>query len=134
MLEEAGGEFMALYVCAPHIDLHLALLIYPYPIQHSDLRQMLLETALELGAEARANAKVVEIAEDCRSVRLASGEILQADIIIGADGSHGLCRKLLDPQRPLKGNGIMLFKCAFVHLYPPLRFNDIPHDTCKSVP
>ena len=71
MLEEAGGEFMALHVCVPHVHvgLHVTLLMYPRPTQHSDLRQMLLETARELGAEARTNAEVVEIAEDCRSVR-----------------------------------------------------------------
>ena len=46
----------------------------------------MLETARELGAEARTNAQVVEVAADCRSVRLASGEVLQVDIIIGADG------------------------------------------------
>ncbi|KAI0293501.1 hypothetical protein B0F90DRAFT_1397850 [Multifurca ochricompacta] len=89
MLEEAGGEFIALY--------------------HSQLRAMLLETARELGAEARSNAEVVEIAEDCRSLRLASGEVLQADVIIGADGSRGTCRQLVHPQDPEKGTGIMLF-------------------------
>jgi len=93
MLEEAGGEFMAL--------------------NHSQLRRMLLETALELGAEARTNTEVVEIAGDCRSVRLASGEVLQADVIIGADGSQGMCRRLVCPQDPEKGTGIMLFKYAF---------------------
>jgi len=89
MLEEAGGEFMAL--------------------NHSQLRRMLLETALELGAEARTNTEVVEIAGDCRSVRLASGEVLHADVIIGADGSQGMCRRLVCPQDPAKGTGIMLF-------------------------
>jgi len=74
---------------------------------------MLLETALELGAEARTNTEVVEIAGDCRSVRLASGEVLHADVIIGADGSQGMCRRLVCPQDPAKGTGIMLFKYAF---------------------
>jgi 2-polyprenyl-6-methoxyphenol hydroxylase-like FAD-dependent oxidoreductase len=48
---------------------------------------MLLETARELGAETRTFAEVVEVAEECRSVCLASGEIIKADVIIGADGS-----------------------------------------------
>ncbi|KAH9972375.1 hypothetical protein BJV74DRAFT_210008 [Russula compacta] len=89
MLQEAGGEFVALY--------------------HSHLREMLLETARELGAETRLNSEVVEIAANCRSVRLASGEVLEADVIIGADGSQGLCRKLVYPQDPSKATGIMLF-------------------------
>jgi salicylate hydroxylase len=77
---------------------------------------MLLQTARELGAETRTNAEVVEIAEDCRSVRLASGEILNADVIIGADGSQGMCRALVVPQDPPNATGVMLFKCV---LPPP---------------
>jgi salicylate hydroxylase len=59
---------------------------------------------------ARTNAEVVEIAADCRSLRLASGEIIQADVIIGADGARGLCRKLVCPDDPPKGTGAMLFE------------------------
>jgi hypothetical protein len=76
---------------------------------------MLLETARELGAETQTNAEVVEVAEDCRSVRLASGEVLKADVIIGADGSHGICRAILLPQDPPKRTGLTLFK----YLFPP---------------
>jgi 2-polyprenyl-6-methoxyphenol hydroxylase-like FAD-dependent oxidoreductase len=90
----------------------------------------LVETARELGAEARTNAEVVEIAQDCRSVRLASGEVLQADIIVGADGSQGICRKTFDPHYSLKGSGAMLFKCAFVLI----TFCPLPHDICALVP
>jgi salicylate hydroxylase len=93
--------------------------MYSYPIQHGDLRDMLLETARELGAETRTNAEVVEIAEDCRSVRLASGEVLKADIIIGADGSQGICRALVVPQDPPKTTGIMLFKYVLPPPFPP---------------
>jgi len=89
MLEEAGGEFVSLY--------------------HSQLRQMLLETARELGAEIRTNAEVVEIAEDCRSLRLASGKVLEADVIIGADGSRGMSRGLVVPQDSPKATGVTLF-------------------------
>ena len=99
MLEEAGGEFIALHVrCRSSF-----FFVYSYSIQHSHYREMLLETALELGAETRTNAEVVEVAEDCRSVRLASGEVLKADVIIGADGCHGICRTiyfLKTPQSP----------------------------------
>jgi salicylate hydroxylase len=105
MLQEAGGEFIA--IC------------------HGDLRDMLLETARELGAETRTNAEVVEIAEDCRSVRLASGEVLKADIIIGADGSQGICRALVVPQDPPKTTGIMLFNSVIpadrIYADPELR-------------
>ncbi|KAI9453323.1 FAD/NAD-P-binding domain-containing protein [Lactarius psammicola] len=89
MLQEAGGEFTA--------------------VSHYRLRKLLLETALELGAVARTSTEVVEIAADCRSLRLASGEVIQADVIIGADGIRGLCRKLVCPDDPPNGTGVMLF-------------------------
>jgi hypothetical protein len=83
---------------------------------------MLLETARELGAETRTNAEVVEVAEDCRSVRLASGEVLKADVIVGADGSHGICRSILLPQDPPKPTGLTLFKYVFPPpFFPVLR-------------
>jgi salicylate hydroxylase len=117
MLEEAGGEFISLYVRVPGVVRWMTPLTCFSSIQHSQLRRLLLETARELGAKTRANAEVVEIAKDCRSVRLASGEVLEADVIIGADGSHGMCRKLVVPQDPPKATGITLFKYAF---RPPL--------------
>ncbi|KAH9063608.1 FAD/NAD-P-binding domain-containing protein [Lactarius vividus] len=89
LVQEAGGEFTA--------------------VSHYRLRKLLLEAALELGAVTRTNAEVVEIAADCRSLRLASGEVIQADVIIGADGNRGLCRKLLCPNDPPNGTGVMLF-------------------------
>ena len=58
----------------------------------------------------RTNAEVVEIAADCRSLRLASGEIIQADVIIGADSTSGLCRKLVCPEDPPTGTGAMLLE------------------------
>ena len=88
---------------------------------------MLLETARELGAETRTNAEVVEVAEDCRSVRLASGEVLKADVIVGADGSHGICRAILLPHDPPKpvGVGLTLFKYVLSPPFPPcVTFSD----------
>ena len=96
---------------------------------------MLLETARELGAKTRTNAEVVEIAEDCRSVRLATGEVIEADVIIGADGSQGMCRRLVVPQDPPKAAGITLFKYAFrPPWFPSLRFSPFSDYDHKSVP
>jgi salicylate hydroxylase len=96
---------------------------------------MLLETARELGAKIRTNAEVVEIAEDCRSVRLATGEVIEADVIIGADGSQGMCRGLVVPQDAPKAAGITLFKYAFrPPLFPSLRFSPFSDYDHKSVP
>ena len=96
---------------------------------------MLLETARELGAKTRSNAEVVEIAEDCRSLRLATGEVIEADVIVGADGSQGLCRRLVVPQDPPKPAGITLFKYAFrPPLFPSLRFFSLLLITTELVP
>jgi salicylate hydroxylase len=92
---------------------------------------MLLETARELGAETRTNAEVVEVAEDCRSVRLASGEVLNADVIIGADGSQGICRALVVPQDPPNAMGVMLFKYASPTFFSLLRVYRLPDDKLK---
>ncbi|KAI0314334.1 hypothetical protein OF83DRAFT_1174843 [Amylostereum chailletii] len=75
MLEEADGKFI--YVT------------YPY------LWTTLLNTAKELGAEIRLGAEAVSISEDGQSVELGSGETLRADVVIGAGGTTGICRKLL---------------------------------------
>ncbi|KAI0064950.1 FAD/NAD-P-binding domain-containing protein [Artomyces pyxidatus] len=80
MLQEAGGEFIFLY--------------------HSQLRKLLLETAEDLGAQVRTGCEAMSVSDDCRSVRLKSGEVLHADVIVGADGSHGLCRRLLLKGEP----------------------------------
>jgi salicylate hydroxylase len=105
---------------------------------------MLLQTARELGAETRVNAEVVEVAEDCRSVRLASGEVLHADVIIGADGSQGMCRALVVPQDPPNATGVMLFKWVLPLPYSPcfrlpnakLKLNSsvIPADRIRADP
>jgi hypothetical protein len=108
-------ESSLLYVC---VLPPLSSLMFSYPIQHGHLREMLLQTARELGAETRTNAEVVEVAEDCRSVRLASGEVIKADVIIGADGSRGMCRALVAPQDPPNATGVMLFKYV-LWLQPP---------------
>jgi len=40
---------------------------------------------------------------------------LNADVIVGADGSHGICRAILLPQDPPKPTGLTLFK----YVLPP---------------
>ena len=106
-------ESPLLYVC---VLPPLSSLMFSYPIQHGHLREMLLETARDLSTETRTNSEVVEVAEDCRSVRLASGEVIKADVIIGADGSRGMCHALVAPQDPPNATSVMLFKYV---LQPP---------------
>ena len=131
MLEEAGGEFITLHVRATLFF----WVLYSYPTQHSHYQEMMLETARELGAETRTNAQVVEVAADCRSVRLASGEVLEADIIIGADGSHGICRSIILPQDPPKPTGLTLFMYVVSPpFFPVLRFHLIMKIISSVIP
>ncbi|OJT10668.1 3-hydroxybenzoate 6-hydroxylase [Trametes pubescens] len=70
MLEETGGDFLL--------------------IHYSDLRRILAESAVEHGATLRSGCYVVDIHADPQrpTVTLESGEVLTADVVVGADGSH----------------------------------------------
>ncbi|TFY51204.1 hypothetical protein EVG20_g11113, partial [Dentipellis fragilis] len=90
MLEEAGGEFIFLH--------------------HAKLRQIFYETAVERGATIRLGANAVSVSEDGRSVTLSTGEVVHADVVIGADGAHGLCRELVDEDDDAgRPSGLMMF-------------------------
>lgn len=59
------------------------------------------------------NAKVVQVDVTGASVTLASGEVLRADVIVGADGRNGLCRELLLECQPAPRSsytGITMYK------------------------
>ncbi|KAH9832944.1 FAD/NAD-P-binding domain-containing protein [Rhodofomes roseus] len=81
---------------------------------HGNLCEILHDAAVSQGAEIRYNAKVVDIEPEDGAVKLASGEILQADIIIGADGERGLCRRLvLGREERIEPSGLGLFDLQF---------------------
>ncbi|KAH0585628.1 hypothetical protein H2248_008849 [Termitomyces sp. 'cryptogamus'] len=69
---------------------------------YTDLRSLLYDTAVSLGADIRLNSPVASIDPDDQSVTLHTGEVLTADVIIGADGAYGLARGLItdDPPAP----------------------------------
>lgn len=74
----------------------------PYPVeplhsQYADLRKLLHDTAVEHGAKIRSNAKVVSMSvrPERPSVTLASGEELDADVLVGADGLDSLSRAMM---------------------------------------
>ncbi|KAI0633896.1 FAD/NAD(P)-binding domain-containing protein [Trametes polyzona] len=98
ILEETGGDFLLMH--------------------YTDLRRVLAECAAEHGAVLRASCHVVDIHADPQRpyVALASGEVLTADVIIGADGSHVgpyRCRrvilKALGQEDVEKPTGMQLF-------------------------
>ncbi|KZT66461.1 FAD/NAD(P)-binding domain-containing protein [Daedalea quercina L-15889] len=83
-------------------------------MSHADLHKVLYDAASALHAEIRHNANVVDIEPDDGMVKLDSGEVLQADIIIGADGETGLCRRLvLGREECLQSSGLMFFDVQF---------------------
>jgi geranylgeranyl reductase family protein len=61
--------------------------------QRRRLDAFLAERAAEAGAEFRAGVKVTAI--DPAGAILAANERLQADVIVGADGANGICRRSL---------------------------------------
>nr|GAT57011.1 predicted protein [Mycena chlorophos] len=61
-------------------------------IKHGDLHTMLLDLAKREGVEFRYNAPVQSVDCDAVSVTLESGERLDADLVVGADGPASLVR------------------------------------------
>ena len=63
-------------------------------IHRGDLQRVLFRAAKEVGIAIRFGEKVIQISDSFDACMvLASGEIVQADLIIGADGIHSRIRK-----------------------------------------
>lgn len=79
--------------------------------QHSELYDILYETAIKRGAQVRYNANVVELDAQEATVLLETGEKLSADVLVGADGEHGLCRPaVVGENAPGDLTGLALFE------------------------
>ncbi|KAM5538702.1 hypothetical protein V8D89_007731 [Ganoderma adspersum] len=79
-------------------------------LAHSELYDILYEAAIERGAQVRYNANVVELDPQEATVRLETGEELSADVLVGADGEHGLCRPaVVGENAPGDLTGLALF-------------------------
>ncbi|KAF9459024.1 hypothetical protein BDZ94DRAFT_1062718 [Collybia nuda] len=76
MIRETGGEFLF--------------------IHYGDLRNLLYDTAISHGAEVIFDARAACIDADNQTITLASGKVLRADVIVGADGASGVSRQLLE--------------------------------------
>ncbi|KAG6817236.1 hypothetical protein H0H87_011293 [Tephrocybe sp. NHM501043] len=87
LLRETRGEF----ICA----------------HHADFRRLLYDTAVSLGADVRLNTHVAFIDPDAHTVTLENGEVLSADIVIGADGAYGISRPLIDDTPPAPHQFVM---------------------------
>ncbi|KAJ7124295.1 FAD/NAD-P-binding domain-containing protein, partial [Mycena epipterygia] len=75
LLEETRGE----YLCA-----HL-----------SDLMRLLYDEAIKQGVEFRLGTTAVSIDPEQGTITMDSGDVLEVDVIVGADGIAGLTRQIL---------------------------------------
>ncbi|KAI9460294.1 hypothetical protein HD554DRAFT_2294757 [Boletus coccyginus] len=62
---------------------------------HADLCRLLLDAAIEAGAEVLSGVKVVSVDCNDRRVTLSTGTRLEADVIIGADGCSSLIQQAI---------------------------------------
>lgn len=71
--------------------------------QYTDLRGLMYETAKKDGADIRTGCLVSSIGPVSRTVTLANGDSLSADVIVAADGATGIGRRTF-AGRKLKGS------------------------------
>jgi hypothetical protein len=72
ILHECGGEWLV--------------------ARHSDVRDAVLSAARANGATVRFNARVVSFDESRAQVTLENGEVISADVVVGADGINSAMR------------------------------------------
>ncbi|KAL5483575.1 hypothetical protein ACEPAI_8807 [Sanghuangporus weigelae] len=65
-------------------------------MHYSDLLEQVRELAISAGAVIQFGATVTTIDPSKPSVKLSTGEVLSADIVIGADGYHSICQQAIE--------------------------------------
>jgi salicylate hydroxylase len=93
---------------------------YGFPhllIHRADLRYVLHEKAIGLGVDVKFDAHVkfihIKPTVDRPTVLLDNGKEYQADLILGADGEHSVCREsLLQRHDPPLSSGDLVFRIA----------------------
>ncbi|KAH8094507.1 hypothetical protein BXZ70DRAFT_1010104 [Cristinia sonorae] len=78
IMKEAGGDYIL--------------------IQYGDVWQILYDFAKVMGAEILTGVEVTSIDPDNASITIANGDVLTADLLIGADGPYGMGRQILLEQ------------------------------------
>ena len=87
---------------------------YPHLLIHrADLRRILFDEARNQGASIRLGACVRAINCSVSQLELVTGERYAADLIIGADGEHSICREsLLGRADPPLSSGDAVYRLA----------------------
>ncbi|KAJ9615426.1 hypothetical protein H2200_001501 [Cladophialophora chaetospira] len=94
-----------------------------YVIHRADLFGSLLEWAQAV-AELRVNSTVVSVDFDIPSITLSDGTVLEADVIVGADGMKSVCRRMMAQQLGLVNQTVPTGDAAFRALLPVERIKD----------
>lgn len=132
LIEELGAEYLTMNVSMPRAGTHPPLDTKFHDGQHADLVETLHRLALSAGAHVTFGAVVesVDPAPEAPpqngtstsiagpssrtlrpSVRLKSGEILHADVILGADGPQGVVRRVVtgEPDQEAVPTGLSVY-------------------------
>ena len=116
MIQESGAKFYMMRVC---LTLYLKVVRFAHKwSQYSDLHEILYTGAVRAGAEVIFDAKVSCVSSPCSSeasdsglsssassfcdrptVHLSDGTVLEADMIIGADGQHSTVRLSVEEKQ-----------------------------------
>ncbi|KAI1112707.1 hypothetical protein F5Y14DRAFT_442360 [Nemania sp. NC0429] len=98
----------------PVSDPQLAATTAPYIVIHrADLLRALLSGAETKRIEIKLGSEVTEIDFNTPSLRLANGEIYEADLILGADGERSRCRgSLLGHADPPYSPGDVVYRIS----------------------
>ncbi|KIW26085.1 uncharacterized protein PV07_09213 [Cladophialophora immunda] len=86
------GEFLGAATLMPEIERRHGA--PQYAIHRADLHEALMEEA-DAVAEVRINSMVTSLDFDKPSVTLSDGSVLDADVVVGADGMKSTCRRLI---------------------------------------
>jgi salicylate hydroxylase len=109
-------------------------------VHRGDILEVLLHEARRSGVALHTNSEVVDMDLQAVSVTTANNDTLAADMIIGADGVHSVCRsKILGYDDPPQPTGRLVYRFSLdpkiLHADPELRhLVNPPKCTCWMGP